>query len=164
MSSQVGTDRTAVQRGRQGVSRALSAPLPSSPPAILAGQAPEEAPSASRSATADEDDDGSEPFGSEPTESLEELVDSAFEGSRVMAISLGDGDSLGEPILLAVTGTQPGQVIGTDLEDGSLRSILLEDIGAVIDLGPVEEVTDLALLGQTRSRAGRRRSFRGRRR
>ena len=85
-----------------------------------------------------------------------ELLEWAYDNDRALAISLGDADDLGEPMLLAVTIWEPDRVIATDLTDGTLVSILPEQVGSATDLGPVEEITTVALMGAPRRRSGRR--------
>jgi hypothetical protein len=74
-------------------------------------------------------------------DSLEAVLESAFRGVHVLAISLGDPDGyLAEPMILVVTEWEPGRVVGTDLADGQTVVILSEHIGAVLDLGPIAEL------------------------
>jgi hypothetical protein len=85
-----------------------------------------------------------------------ELLEWAYANDRALAISLGDEDDLVEPMLVAVTIWEPDRVIATDLTDGTLVSILPEHVGRATDLGPVEEIANVALLGSSRRRSGRR--------
>ncbi|CAN5805800.1 helicase-associated domain-containing protein [soil metagenome] len=84
------------------------------------------------------------------------LLEWAYVNDRALAISLGDEDDLAEPMLVAVTIWEPDRVIATDLTDGTLVSILPEHVGRATDLGPVEEIANVALLGSSRRRSGRR--------
>lgn len=87
---------------------------------------------------------------------IAELLEWAYVNDRALAVALGDGENLAEPMLVAVTIWEPERVVATDLTDGTLVSILNEHIGSASDAGPVEEVANVTLLGTARRGSGRR--------
>lgn len=87
---------------------------------------------------------------------IADLLEWAYINDRALAIALGDEDDLAEPMLLAITIWEPERIVATDLSDGTLVSILLEHIGSATDLGPLDEIANVALLGSARRSSGRR--------
>jgi hypothetical protein len=106
------------------------------------------------------DDD---PGDQEALESLQQLLEWAFDNGRVLAISLGDPDDPDEPLLVAITGWRPEGVVGVDIADGTTMSILAEHIAVAVDVGPIDDVISLSAVRATRAGSSRRPS-RGRRR
>jgi hypothetical protein len=93
----------------------------------------------------------------EAPDSLDELLEWAFHNDRAVAIRLGDADHVAEPMLLEITIWEPHRIVGMDLDDGTVVSVLAEHIATATDLGPVEEVGNVAMLGTGSGRTGRRR-------
>ncbi len=95
--------------------------------------------------------------GAETPEDIDDLLEWAFENRRVLAIALGDADQVAEPMLVEITVWEPHRVVGMDIYDGTLISILPEHIATATDLGPADEVGNVAMLGADPRRNSRRR-------
>ncbi len=95
--------------------------------------------------------------GDEAPADLRELFEWARDRARVLAVSLGDEDHRAPPIIIAVTGGGPDGIVGIDLEQGAVTSVLVEQVGVAMDLGPIDELANVTPLAAARPRPGRHR-------
>lgn len=90
-------------------------------------------------------------------ELLASVLTRAIERHRVLGIVIDGDDEDADPRCVAVTDWVLGKVIGIDLADGASIAIDPESMASVVDLGPLDEFANLALLDTARNRSGRRR-------